>query len=195
MTLRRLVSLLLVAVCLVSAGGSSEARPPRPGERDTYSSDELVDSGHKFFGNVSRGLALAMEEAIRRWGEPDAYILGQEGGGAFIGGLRYGEGRLFTRHGRGERIFWQGPSVGFDFGGEGARSMMLVYNLGSTPDLFQRFVEVDGSAYLIAGVGMTAARAPSGDTVVVPIRTGVGLRLGVNIGYLKFTDAPTWNPF
>jgi hypothetical protein len=192
MTRRRLATLLL-ALLFLGPVASPEARPPRPGERDTYSSDELVDSGHKFFGNVSRGLALAMEEAIRRWGEPDAYILGQEGGGAFIGGVRYGEGKLYTRRGRGEPIFWQGPSVGFDFGGEGARSMMLVYNLQSTPDLFQRFAEIDGSAYFLAGVGMTAARA--GDTVVVPIRTGVGLRLGVNVGYLKFTDAPTWNPF
>ena len=194
--LHRLVrSLALLALLgLVAAPLPASANPPRPGERDTYSSGELVDSGHKFFGNVSRGIAKVIEEATRRWGEPDGYILGQEGSGAFIGGLRYGEGRLYTRHGRrGERIFWQGPTLGFDFGGEGARTMMLVYNLAGTPDLFKRFVEIDGSAYFIAGVGLTAARAD--DTIVVPIRTGVGLRLGVNVGYLKFTDQATWNPF
>lgn len=185
---------LLAALAIAASAPPADAAPPRPGERDTYSSRELLDSGHKFFGNVSRGLANVIEEATRRWGEPDAYILGQEGSGAFFGGLRYGEGRLYTRHGRtGERVFWQGPTLGFDFGGEGARTMMLVYRLNGTPDLFQRFVEIDGSAYFIAGVGLTAARA--GDTVVVPIRTGVGLRLGVNVGYLKFTDQPTWNPF
>ena len=193
--MHRPIASFVLALALLCGGAalSQAAGPPRPGERDTYSASELVESGHKFFGNVSRGLALAMEEAVRRWGEPDGYILGQEGSGAFIGGLRYGEGRLYTRHGRGERVFWQGPTIGFDVGGEGARSMMLVYNLQSTPDLFKRFVEIDGSAYFIAGVGLTAARAD--DTVVVPIRTGLGLRLGVNVGYLKFTDAPTWNPF
>lgn len=194
--LRRIAQSLALVIALATAVAPlpASANPPRPGERDTYSSGELLDSGHRFFGNVSRGLAKVIEEATRRWGEPDAYILGQEGSGAFIGGLRYGEGRLYKRHGRaGERVFWQGPTLGFDFGGEGARTMMLVYNLNSTPDLFQRFVELDGSAYFIAGVGLTAARA--GDTVVVPIRTGVGVRLGVNVGYLKFTDQATWNPF
>ena len=169
------------------------AAPPRPGEPDTYSSRELVDSGHQFFGSVSRGLASAIEEATRRWGAPNAYILGQEGSGAFIGGLRYGEGVLYRRRGTGQRVFWQGPTLGFDFGADGARTMMLIYNLQSVPEIYRRFLEIDGSAYLIAGVGLTAARA--GDTVVVPIRTGLGLRLGANVGYLKFTDSPTWNPF
>ena len=166
---------------------------PRPADPETFTTNELVDSGHHFFGSVSRGLASVIEEAVRRWGRPNGYILGQEGSGAFIGGLRYGEGSLYMRRARGQRVFWQGPSIGFDFGGEGARTMMLVYNLADTPDIYKRFLEIDGSAYFIAGFGLTAARAD--DTVVVPIRSGVGLRLGVNAGYLKFTDRPTWNPF
>ena len=191
---RALMPALLAALWLSLVAAPVQAKsPPRPGERDTFSSGELIQSGHHFFGNVSRGLAQAMEEAVRRWGEPTGYILGQEGSGALIGGVRYGEGTLYTRRGPGERVFWQGPTIGFDVGGEGARSMMLVYGLQDHSDLFKRFAEVDGSAYLIAGVGVTAARAD--DTVVVPIRTGLGLRLGVNVGYLKFTDAPTWNPF
>ncbi len=172
---------------------AAREKPPMPGERSTYSRGELLDSGHRFFGNVSRGLALTLEEALRRWGEPDGYILGQEGSGAFFGGLRYGEGQIYRARGRGQRVFWQGPSLGFDVGGEGARNMMLVYNLRGVPDLYKRFLEIDGSAYFIAGFGLTAARAD--DTVIVPIRSGVGLRLGVSLGYLKFTDAPTWNPF
>ncbi|CAH1672917.1 conserved exported hypothetical protein [Hyphomicrobiales bacterium] len=162
-------------------------------EQRSFSQNELVGSGHKFFGNVSRGLALTIEEAVRRWGEPNGYVLGQEASGAFVGGLRFGEGQLFTRNAGDRRVFWQGPSIGFDFGGEGARTMMLVYNLPTVDALYQRFAGVDGSAYFIGGFGFTAMTAEG--ITVVPIRTGVGWRLGVNLGYLKFTPQATWNPF
>ncbi|MFN3482694.1 DUF1134 domain-containing protein [Rhabdaerophilum calidifontis] len=165
----------------------------RPGDGSTYSTRELVGSGHRFFGSVSRGLALTIEEATRRWGEPNGYILGQEAAGAFVGGLRYGEGVLYTRNAGDRKVFWQGPSVGFDFGGDGARTMMLVYQLPRVNDIYQRFVGVDGSAYLVGGFGMTALTA--NNILVVPIRAGVGARLGVNLGYLKFTPESTWNPF
>ncbi|AWM86079.1 DUF1134 domain-containing protein [Microvirga sp. 17 mud 1-3] len=169
---------------------SNYAAPAAP---NSYNSNDLVQSGHQFFGSASRGLALAVEEAVRRWGEPNGYILGQEASGAFFGGLRYGEGKLFTRNAGQQRVFWQGPSLGFDVGGEGARTMMLVYNLPAINALYRRFVGVDGSAYLVGGFGISAAAAD--EMVVVPIRTGVGARLGVNMGYLKFTPEPTWNPF
>ena len=162
-------------------------------EQQSFSQNELVGSGHKFFGNVSRGLALTIEEAVRRWGEPNGYVLGQEASGAFVGGLRYGEGQLYTRNAGDRRVFWQGPSIGFDFGGEGARTMMLVYNLPRVDALYQRFAGVDGSAYFIGGFGFTALTAEG--ITLVPIRTGVGWRLGVNLGYLKFTPQATWNPF
>jgi hypothetical protein len=164
-----------------------------PGDPSSYNSNDLIDSGHQFFGSASRGLALAVQEAVRRWGEPNGYILGQEASGAFFGGVRYGEGKLFTRNAGERKIFWQGPSLGFDVGGEGARTMMLVYNLPATNALYTRFVGIDGSAYLIGGFGISAAKAD--EMVVVPIRAGVGARLGVNMGYLKFTPEPTWNPF
>jgi hypothetical protein len=176
-----------------SAQGVQRAYATNPGDPNSYNSQDLVESGHQFFGSASRGLALAVQEAVRRWGEPNGYILGQEASGAFFGGLRYGEGKLFTRNAGQLPIFWQGPSLGFDVGGEGSRTMMLVYNLPSTNALYQRFVGVDGSAYLIGGFGVSAAKAD--EMVVVPIRTGVGARLGVNLGYLKFTSQPTWNPF
>lgn len=162
-------------------------------DQRSFSQNELVSSGHKFFGNVSRGLALTIEEAVRRWGEPNGYVLGQEASGAFVGGLRYGEGMLYTRNAGDRRVFWQGPSIGFDFGGEGARTMMLVYNLPVVDALYQRFGGVDGSAYFIGGFGFTALVAEG--ITIVPIRTGVGWRLGVNLGYLKFTPNATWNPF
>ncbi|KRE02331.1 hypothetical protein ASE63_07780 [Bosea sp. Root381] len=162
-------------------------------QSQSFSQTELLGSGHQFFGNVSRGLALVVEEAVRRWGEPNGYVLGQEASGAFVGGLRYGEGTLFTRNAGDRKVFWQGPSIGFDFGGEGARTMMLVYGLPSVESLYQRFAGIDGSAYFIGGFGFTALNAEG--VTVVPIRTGVGWRLGVNLGYLKFTPNATWNPF
>jgi hypothetical protein len=186
-------ALISVLPLQASAQTVQRAYATNPGSPESFSSNELVDSGHQFFGSASRGLALALQEAIRRWGEPNGYILGQEASGAFFGGLRYGEGKLFTRNAGDRRIFWQGPSLGFDVGGDGARTMMLVYNMPFTDALYKRFVGVDGSAYLIGGFGVTAVAAD--EMIVVPIRAGVGARLGVNIGYLKFTPEPTWNPF
>src|ERR671913_2430030 len=176
-----------------SAQTVQRAYVANPGSPESFRSDELVQSGHQFFGSASRGLALALQEAIRRWGEPNGYILGQEASGAFFGGLRYGEGKLFTRNAGDRRIFWQGPSLGFDVGGDGARTMMLVYNMPFTEAIYKRFAGVDGSAYFIGGFGVTAVAAD--EMVVVPIRAGIGARLGVNIGYLKFTPDATWNPF
>jgi hypothetical protein len=194
----KLLPILAAALVIGLAAPLSPARAQAPNvarseNPETFTPQELVDSGHSFFGNVSRGLALTLQEAVKRWGEPNGYILGQEASGAFVGGLRYGEGTLYTRNRGQQRIFWQGPSVGFDFGGEGARTMMLVYNMPSADALYRRFVGLDGSAYFIGGFGMSAAAAD--EIVVVPIRSGVGARLGVNLGYLKFTPEPTWNPF
>jgi hypothetical protein len=159
----------------------------------TYGPDELVGAGHRFFGNVSRGLASVIERAVSQWGLPNGYILGEEGSGAFVAGLRYGEGTLYTKNAGDLRVYWQGPSLGFDWGGDGARTMTLVYNLPATNAIYQRFGGIDGSAYVIGGFGMTALTANS--IVLVPIRSGIGLRLGANIGYLKFTQRATWNPF
>jgi hypothetical protein len=168
-------------------------QPTQPPPEGQYSSNELVDAGHRFFGGVSRGLAMIVEKAVSQWGLPNGYVLGEEAGGAFVGGLRYGDGTLYTKNAGDLRVFWQGPSVGFDAGADGARTMMLVYNLPRTAAIFDRFGGLDGSAYFIGGFGMTALTA--NDVVLVPIRSGVGLRLGANLGYLKFTQRPTWNPF
>jgi hypothetical protein len=160
---------------------------------DDFSADEIVDNGHRFFGSITRGLAELVEQATKQWGRPNGYILGQEASGAFIGGLRYGEGVMHTRNAGDLKVFWQGPSLGLDAGADGDRTMMLVYNLPSTEAIFQRFGGLNGSAYFIGGFGMTALAKD--DIFVVPIRTGLGARLGVNVGYLKFTPASTWNPF
>lgn len=172
----------------------SQAPPAhRNGSPGTYSSDELLKSGTRFFGNVSRGLASVIERAVSQWGLPNGYILGEEGSGAFVAGLRYGEGTLYTKNAGDLKVYWQGPSVGFDWGGDGARTMTLVYNLPATNAIYQRFVGIDGSAYIVGGFGMTALTA--NNIVLVPIRSGLGLRLGANVGYLKYTPQATWNPF
>jgi hypothetical protein len=167
--------------------------PQRQAGPETFGPDELVSAGHKFFGNVSRGLASVIERAVSQWGLPNGYVLGEEGSGAFVAGLRYGEGTLYTKNAGDLRVYWQGPSVGFDWGGDGARTMTLVYNLPATAAIYQRFVGIDGSAYIVGGFGMTALTA--NNIVLVPIRSGIGLRLGANVGYLKFTPRATWNPF
>ena len=169
------------------------ALPPQPPAISEFSADEIIDTGHHFFGTVSHGLASVVEKAVSQWGQPNGYILGEEAGGAFVGGLRYGDGTLYTKNAGDQRVYWQGPTLGLDYGGDGARTMMLVYNLPRTDAIFDRFGGVAGSAYLIGGFGMTALTG--NDIVVVPIRSGVGLRLGANVGYLKFTPRPTWNPF
>jgi hypothetical protein len=171
---------------------SAPPQQPQPTENQ-FSPNELVDAGHRFFGGVTRGLAMVVEKAVSQWGLPNGYVLGEEAGGAFVGGLRYGDGTLYTKNAGDLRVFWQGPSVGFDAGADGARTMMLVYNLPRTAAIFDRFGGLDGSAYFIGGFGMTALTA--NNIVLVPIRSGVGLRLGANLGYLKFTQRPTWNPF
>ncbi|EJW12323.1 hypothetical protein A33M_2233 [Rhodovulum sp. PH10] len=182
--------LLLTGLAFAAPARAQGAPPPA---HSTYSSEEVVAAGHRFFGGVSRSLATLVERAASQWGLPNGYILGEEGGGAIFGGLRYGEGMLYTKNAGDLKVYWQGPSFGWDIGGEGARTMMLVYNLPSTQAIYQRFAGVDGSAYLVGGLGMTALT--SNNIVVVPIRSGVGLRLGASIGYLKFTPQSTWNPF
>ena len=177
----------LGASVLAGAAGAQEQKPQK------FSTGELVDDGQRFFGTVSRGLAQVVEEATRRWGQPNAYILGQEASGAFVAGARYGEGVMYTRNAGDMKVYWQGPSVGFDAGADGDRTMMLVYNLPATQAVFRRFGGLNGSAYLVGGFGFTALIAEN--VVIVPIRSGVGARLGINLGYLKFTPQATWNPF
>ena len=189
---------ILLTGCALPAAAQQQPQqqPPPPQQAEPrvgrFSPNEVVDAGHKFFGTVSRGFAQIVEKAVSNWGLPNGYILGEEASGAFIGGLRYGEGVLYTKNAGDLRVFWQGPTVGFDVGGEGARTMMLVYNLPSTEAIYERFGGIDGSAYFIGGFGMTALTA--NNVVLVPIRSGVGLRLGANVGYLKFTPKATWNP-
>jgi hypothetical protein len=161
--------------------------------RETFTTEEIMGKGHEVFGKASRGIGQAVEYVFQSYGEPSAYIVGEEGAGAFVGGLRFGEGTIYYKDGTTERIFWQGPSIGWDFGGNGARTLTLVYGSESPSDLHTRFGGVEGSAYLVGGIGVNFQRKDN--ITLAPIRTGVGARLGANIGYLKYSDRPTWNPF
>jgi hypothetical protein len=184
-TLFRLIAIVLALSSIPAFAPAAYAQE--------YTAQEIVDSGHRFFGATSGGLATVIEKIFSSYGLPNGYILGEEGSGAVIGGLTYGEGTLYTKNAGDHKVFWQGPSIGWDFGGQGSRSMMLVYNLNDVANLYDRFVGVAGSAYVVAGVGFTVLKRDN--MLLVPVRTGLGARLGVNVGYLKLTQKPTWNPF
>jgi hypothetical protein len=186
-------ALFIVAVIFAAIAAALPAHAQQQQDSASYTMQEIVDAGHDFFGSTSGGLAKVIEQAFQSYGLPNGYILGEEASGAFIAGLTYGEGQLHTKNAGSHPLFWQGPSLGLDYGGQGARTMMLVYDLPSVDGVYGRFAGVGGSAFVVAGVGMQVMRRDS--VLVVPIRTGVGARLGLNIGYLKLTPTPTWNPF
>jgi hypothetical protein len=180
----------LAGVTVLRASGALASYHSDP---STYSSDEILDAGHRFFGSISKGMAHALEYLFQSRGRPNGYIVGEEGSGAFMAGLRYGEGTLHTKIAGANKIYWQGPSLGWDVGADGARTMMLVYNMQSVDQVYRRLPGINGSAYLVAGAGVSLYG--SSGALVAPIRTGLGARVGVNLGYLKFTQRPTWNPF
>jgi hypothetical protein len=182
------------AAPLVSAAETPPAQEGQPvPEQETYSSEEIMKAANDFFGGTTQGLAKVVEKAFSEQGRPVAYIAGEEGSGAIGVGLRYGDGTLRFKDGTGGKVYWQGPSVGWDFGGNASKVFTLVYNMRSMDQLFQRYPGVDGSLYLVAGVGMNYQR--SGTVTLAPIRTGVGLRAGANVGYLNYSREKRINPF
>lgn len=190
--------LMFTPSALAQSGGvytrSANTPPTAMSTRaQAFEAEEIIRAGHKFFGTTTKALARLVEQAFRAHGRPTAYILGEEGGGAFVAGLVYGEGWLYMRDGRRVKVFWQGPSIGFEAGGSGSKVLMLIYNMDTPRQILGRFPGISGSAYLVAGFSMSAY----GDDrmTIMPIRSGIGARLGGNMGYLKFTARPTWNPF
>jgi hypothetical protein len=180
-----------LAMIVTAAAAQTTGSVKKP--KATFTNEEIMSKGHETFGKASRGLGKAVEYVFQSQGEPTAYIVGEEGSGAFVGGLRYGEGTIYYKNGTKQRIYWQGPSVGFDFGGNGSRTLVLVYNSSEPRDLYDRFIGVEGSAYLVGGLGVNLQQKD--DIILAPIRTGVGARLGANVGYLKYSGKATWNPF
>src|ERR1700704_2684568 len=173
--------------------------PPPPGplasaeDEGGYSIDEIMAASAGFFGKVSANLGAVIEQLFKKSGRPTGYILGTEGGGAFLAGLRYGKGTLYVRAGSTQKIYWHGPSLGTDVSADGSKTLFLIYRLRSPDAIYATFTGVDGSAYFVGGVG--APLVTNGSVILAPIRSGVGLRLGANIGYIRFTSHSTWNPF
>lgn len=159
----------------------------------TYREDDLIGAAEGVFGKGAKGLALMIQDILKKQGQPNAYITGREAGGAVVVGLRYGSGTLHHKI-EGERpVYWTGPSLGFDLGANAANTFVLVYNLHDSEDLFKRFGAGEGQAYFVGGFNVSYLRR--GDVVVIPVRFGAGMRLGVNAGYMKFSRTQKWMPF
>ena len=174
-------------------GPSVAMLEPLGPEEAGYNIDEIREISRGFFGTISTELGSVLEYAFSSAGRPDGYVLGTEGGGAFLAGLRYGSGKLYMRAGGSSDIYWHGPSIGTDIGASGSRTMFLIYRVHQPEELYRQFTGIDGSAYFIGGVGITFLKG--GDVTMAPIRTGLGFRIGANIGYIRFTPRATWNPF
>ena len=166
---------------------------PAPVGDATYSIDEIKQTSSGFFGTITSNLASVLAFAFQKAGQPDGYILGQEAGGAFLAGVRYGDGKLFMKDGSVTQVYWRGPSIGADLGASQSRTMFLVYHLQAKDNVFKLVSGIDGSAFVLGGIGITFLS--DGKTIFAPIGSGPGLRLGVNAGYLKFTRERNWTPF
>jgi hypothetical protein len=190
--LRAGLGALLLSFALVATATAAPARDPR--DSDTYTPDEIVKAGADFFGVTTEAMAKAVEKVFSKYGRPNAYIAGSEGSGAVVVGLRYGEGELYMKgQGSPEKVFWQGPSVGFDFGANASKAFTLIYNLPKPESIYERFPGVEGSAYFIAGIGVNYQQ--NGRIILAPMRTGVGFRGAANIGYLSYSKERNWVPF
>lgn len=176
-----------------STSAAEEAAPTFAGSETTYGEDDLIGAAEGVFGKGAEGLAGMIEDLLRKQGEPNGYIVGREGGGALVVGVRYGSGTLHHKIEGNRPVYWTGPSIGFDAGANAANTFVLVYNLYDTEDLYERFPAGEGQAYFVGG--MHASYMRKGDVVLIPIRVGAGLRLGVNAGYMKFSKKQRWLPF
>lgn len=159
----------------------------------TYRRDDVLAAAENTFGKGAEGLAGLVEKLLREQGEPNAYIAGREAGGAFVVGLRYGSGVMNHRVEGERKVYWTGPSLGFDVGGDANKVFVLVYNLYDSQDLFRRYPAVEGRVFVVGGFAATYLRR--GNTVLIPIRLGVGWRLGANVGYMRFSEKSKWLPF
>jgi hypothetical protein len=175
-----------------SAAGPTQANTAQAAET-TYKRDDLIAAGEGVFGKGAAGLAGIVEKILKEQGQPSAYIAGREASGAFVVGLRYGSGVMSHKVEGTQPVYWTGPSVGFDVGGDANKVFVLVYNLYDTADLFHRFPAAEGRLYAIGGFAATYLRR--GKTVLIPVRLGVGWRAGVNVGYMNFTQKSRWLPF
>lgn len=178
-----------------STAASQAAASPEAAaaQGDTYAKDDLIGAAEGVFGKGAEGVARMIEDLLQKQGEPNGYIVGREAGGAFLVGARYGSGTLYHKVEGQKPVYWTGPSIGLDAGANAGNTFVLVYNLHDTEELFERYPAGEGAAYAIGGLNASYLR--KGDVVLIPIRVGAGLRLGVNAGYMKFSKKQRWLPF
>ena len=189
---RREALLKAGAVPLATAVAAVSAATPAMAD-DTYSRGEIIDAASDFFGMTTAAVAHVVERVFSDLGRPNAYLTGEEGGAAIVVGLRYGSGYMHRKTYRDIKVYWQGPSLGFDLGANVSKCFTLVYSIRRQEEIFQRFPGVDGSYYFIAGIGVNYQR--SGRISLAPMRTGLGLRAGVNVGYLSYSRERNILPF
>lgn len=184
-----------ILVFLLAACANRQAQQPQsePVATGPYQEDTVLREAESFFGRGAQGVADALNRVFADNGPPGAYIKGEEGGGSIGVGLRYGHGTLFLSDGTTSKVYWRGPSVGFDVGGSAAKAFVLIYDLQTIDDLYQRFGGVEGSLYFVGGIGVNYNRQD--DIVLAPVRFGVGWRQGVNVGYLHLSPERSWVPF
>ncbi len=176
-----------------ATGPTAPGGQPGQTAQNTYDKDTVIKGAEGVFGKGAEGVGKVIEKIFADLGRPTGYIVGQEAGGAFIGGLRYGDGILYHKVEGEQKVHWTGPSVGFDIGGDASKSFTLVYNLNDTQDIFQRYPAVEGKVYFIGGFSVNYHQR--GNIILAPVRLGAGWRLGVNIGYLNYTKERTYIPF
>jgi len=185
--------LFLFAFALPASAQENSSETAPDTDDGTFNEGEILDAAGNFFGEVSEGLAQVIEKAFADQGRPTAYIAGTEGGGAIAVGLRYGSGNLYHKLEGQSKIYWRGPSIGFDAGGDLSKMFILVYNLHDVLDMYKRFPSGEGAFYFVGGVGMSYKQRRA--IILAPIRTGVGLRAGVNAGWVKFSHKKSIIPF
>lgn len=193
--LTRFLGLLL---CVLLAGrfawaGENGVGGEKSSLEGTYNQQEMLRDANQFFGQGAAGIAKVIAKAFREQGRPDGYITGEEASGAVGVGLRYGKGLLHLKNGARREVYWEGPSIGFDFGANASKVFVLVYHLPDVQAIYRRFPGVSGSLYFVAGVGINYAQR--GDVILAPIRLGLGWRQGANVGYMHITRKQSWNPF
>lgn len=203
--MKHLTRLILITACLLGIAvwpsapafnlgmSGSPVFAAESKDADAYDKDSVLRDATEFFGKSAEGLGKVVEKAFKDHGRPNAYIKGEEASGAIAVGLRYGDGQLVKKNGETARVYWSGPSIGFDYGGNAAKVFVLVYHLNDPELLFRRYPAVDGSFYFVGGVGINYQQRD--DIILAPIRLGVGLRAGASIGYMHYTKTKTYNPF
>lgn len=181
------------AATLLFTVGSGADTAQKPAPQQTYSDDEVAKAASDFFSTGAKELSQVLEKVLKEKGHPVAIVRGEEAGGAVGVGLRYGRGELVFKGAPVRKVYWQGPSIGFDAGANAVKTFILVYDLPNAEGLFQRYPGVEGSLYFVGGFGVNYLQR--GKVALAPVRFGVGWRQGISLSYINFSRELRYNPF